>query len=61
MTVQPGAVCVAESVETRDQHAAMVALGCDYAQGFRFGRPVLAEGLGQALADCVRVLAAPSR
>jgi EAL domain-containing protein (putative c-di-GMP-specific phosphodiesterase class I) len=52
---------VAEGVETAAQLAELLALGCDYAQGFRFGRPVPAEGLGQALADCARVLATPLR
>jgi diguanylate cyclase (GGDEF)-like protein len=31
---------VAEGVETLEQEAALVALGCDAAQGFRFGRPL---------------------
>jgi diguanylate cyclase (GGDEF)-like protein len=30
---------VAEGVETEDQYRQLVALGCDYAQGFHLGRP----------------------
>ncbi|MDX6278966.1 MAG: hypothetical protein QOH03_37 [Kribbellaceae bacterium] len=54
-----GAVCIAEGVETREQHRALVGLGCDYAQGFLFGRPVPAVGLAKALTDCADVLATP--
>lgn len=34
---------IAEGVETEDQRALLVAHGCDYAQGYMFGKPV-AEG-----------------
>ena len=35
-----GALCIAEGVETPAQHAQLLALGCDRAQGFLFSRPV---------------------
>jgi len=40
-----GLSVVAEGVETRDQHAALVELGCDRGQGYLFGRPAAAPAL----------------
>jgi diguanylate cyclase (GGDEF)-like protein len=36
---------VAEGIETREQYAALVAMACDYGQGFLFSRPLPAEGI----------------
>ena len=38
-----GLTTTAEGVETREQHAALIALGCPSAQGYLFARPVTAE------------------
>ncbi|HVF45852.1 MAG TPA: EAL domain-containing protein [Pyrinomonadaceae bacterium] len=38
-----GMCVVAEGVETEEQHARLEALGCEYAQGFLYSRPVEAE------------------
>jgi EAL domain-containing protein (putative c-di-GMP-specific phosphodiesterase class I) len=38
-----GVDVVAEGVETEAQAAALQALGCEYAQGYLYGRPVPAE------------------
>ena len=35
-----GVKVVAEGVETREQLAALRALGCDYGQGFLFSEPL---------------------
>jgi EAL domain-containing protein (putative c-di-GMP-specific phosphodiesterase class I) len=34
-----GKQIIAEGVETREEHDALVALGCDFLQGYFFGRP----------------------
>jgi EAL domain-containing protein (putative c-di-GMP-specific phosphodiesterase class I) len=40
---------VAEGVETRTQLDALRALGCEYAQGYYFSRPVKPEEIEQKL------------
>ncbi|HEV2906929.1 MAG TPA: EAL domain-containing protein [Actinomycetota bacterium] len=41
-----GLTAVAEGVETEEQRAALLALGCDLAQGYLFGHPEPPEELG---------------
>ena len=36
---------VAEGIENREQYNALVAMACDYGQGFLFSRPLPAEGI----------------
>jgi diguanylate cyclase (GGDEF)-like protein/PAS domain S-box-containing protein len=43
-----GMSCVAEGVETAAQHEFLTSLGCAYAQGYRYGRPVGADVFQQA-------------
>jgi EAL domain-containing protein (putative c-di-GMP-specific phosphodiesterase class I) len=45
-----GVEVVAEGVETQSQAAALQALGCEYAQGYLYGRPMSAEELRPRLA-----------
>ncbi|HEX7298423.1 MAG TPA: amino acid permease [Solirubrobacteraceae bacterium] len=45
-----GVEVVAEGVETEGQAAALQALGCEYAQGYLYGRPMPAEELRPRLA-----------
>jgi diguanylate cyclase (GGDEF)-like protein/PAS domain S-box-containing protein len=42
---------IAEGVETAEQEAALVLLGCDEAQGYRYGRPMPAAGIVEAYLD----------
>ncbi|WP_374674820.1 EAL domain-containing protein [Ideonella sp.] len=51
---------VAEGVETEEQAAALVALGCHLAQGFLFGRPMVAVDFEAWWADAVRRTAGPA-
>ncbi len=45
---------IAEGVETRDDLALVVALGCDHAQGYYWGQPLTIEELRDALAGPAR-------
>lgn len=45
-----GLKVVAEGVETMQQHDLLLAMGCDYGQGFLFSKPIPALGLERLLA-----------
>lgn len=45
-----GLSTVAEGVETADQVRRLIALGCDHAQGYFFGRPMMAKPARQLVA-----------
>ena len=55
-----GAVCIAEGVETHEQHGRLLAIGCQYAQGYLFGRPVAADELPNLAIDCDERLQLPA-
>ncbi len=54
-----GARCVGEGVETAEQYDALVALGCDLAQGYYLGRPKSADLVRAELGFTVPGLPAP--
>jgi diguanylate cyclase (GGDEF)-like protein len=48
---------VAEGVETEDIHNALLAIGCDYAQGYLYGRPQPAEDVSRSLTTSTQAAA----
>ena len=44
-------IVIAEGIETPEQEAALMGMGCRYAQGYRYGRPVPGDLLGRRLAE----------
>lgn len=52
---------IAEGVETVGQEAALVRLGCDEAQGFRYGRAMTAIAVAESYRDRSRVQASRAR
>jgi EAL domain-containing protein (putative c-di-GMP-specific phosphodiesterase class I) len=42
-----GLAVIAEGVETPEQEAALVRLGCEEAQGYRYGRPMTAARIAE--------------
>ena len=53
-----GGVCIAEGIETATQHQRLVAMGCQYAQGYLFSPPVAGQELLAAVDACEQQLAA---
>ena len=49
MAHQLGICVVAEGVETREQHDILQRAGCDYGQGYWYGRPMPAQELTERL------------
>jgi EAL domain-containing protein (putative c-di-GMP-specific phosphodiesterase class I) len=51
-----GAVCIAEGVETIEQYTALRNLGCEFAQGYLFGRPAPSSDLPETMRACRALL-----
>ena len=51
-----GGSCIAEGIETAEQYAALVSLGCDFGQGWLFGRAQPAQDLPAAVLRAEAVL-----
>ena len=49
MSHQLGIAVIAEGVETREQHEFLRAAGCDFGQGYWYGKPMPAEAFTQRL------------
>lgn len=47
-----GIKVIAEGIETQEQHALLIAAGCDYGQGYLFSRPIAAEAFERLLTGC---------
>lgn len=54
-----GTTAIAKGVETDAQHAALVRLGCRFAQGYRYGEPRPIEHLGVVGSEAMAILADP--
>ena len=46
-----GMACVAEGVETEEQHQVLMDLGCDFFQGYLWGRPLELDAFAQLLQE----------
>jgi EAL domain-containing protein (putative c-di-GMP-specific phosphodiesterase class I) len=51
---------VAEGIETEEQYALLLKLGCKFGQGFLFSRPVPAESISEMLHLPGRILPEPA-
>ncbi|GAO27110.1 diguanylate cyclase [Alicycliphilus sp. B1] len=61
MAHQLGICVVAEGVETREQHDILLRAGCDYGQGYWYGRPMPAQELTERLRASTRAAASSGR